>query len=224
MDVGIVLALFFGGVATVYGGYTLETNHRVWAVLSYSFGAACMGAAIVLVILRATAPSTPRAQVAEAAPTLSASSAIPLPSDIARATPTLTTTTPSDIASPLPIANTLIKAADQDDLGDLIAKQTKAVQAHCRGLILRCPSVNCEDDSQALMAILARGGWDMPWSPTSHGWERLKDQIVIHAKVDDICSIILANSLHEFGISARYSEDAAMRKADRVDIIIQGGK
>ncbi|MGO8802904.1 hypothetical protein [Candidatus Binatus sp.] len=218
MDVGILLGLFFGGAGFVYGGYTLETNHRVWAVLSYCFGTACMIAAIVLVILRATAPfSPPREQVTEAiAPTSAAPMAVPLQSDIERATPA-----PSNVPIPPIVTSTLIKADDQNDLGDLIARNTKEVDQHCRGLILRCPSVTCEDDSRALMGVLTRGGWDMPWEPTSHGWERLKHRVVIHSKVRDICAAILSNALHEFGVDCWDSEDAAMRKADRVDIIIR---
>src|SRR5712691_5588325 len=46
--VGLVVALFFGGAAIVYGGYVLEANRRMVAHFSYTFGAACMAAAITL--------------------------------------------------------------------------------------------------------------------------------------------------------------------------------
>ena len=45
---GIVTAFLFGGVAFVYGGYSLEHDHRFWAVLSYVTGGACIVAAVML--------------------------------------------------------------------------------------------------------------------------------------------------------------------------------
>lgn len=148
---------------------------------------------------------------------------IPLASEIERATPAPSYIIPTPPIPPI-VTSTLIKVDDQNDLGDEIAKITKETDSHCRGLIVRCPSVTCEDDGQALMAVLTRGGWDMPWQPTSHGWEHLRNRVVIHSKVDDFCAIILSTALYKFGIDSRRYADSEMRKADRVDIIIQSGK
>ena len=54
--IGIVLTLFFGGFGIAYGGYSLETNHHLAAVLSYVFGGGCVTAAIVLATLRLAQP------------------------------------------------------------------------------------------------------------------------------------------------------------------------
>lgn len=51
MEIGIVLALFFGGLGIAIGGYSLEQNHHRVAVLSYVFGGGCVAAAIVLATL-----------------------------------------------------------------------------------------------------------------------------------------------------------------------------
>jgi hypothetical protein len=54
MEIGILLALFalfFGGLTVAYGGYTLEQNHRLLALLSYVFGGGCIAAAIALAVL-----------------------------------------------------------------------------------------------------------------------------------------------------------------------------
>jgi hypothetical protein len=51
MEIGIVLALFFGGLGIAYGAYALEQNHRRLAVLSYVFGAGCVTASIILGVL-----------------------------------------------------------------------------------------------------------------------------------------------------------------------------
>lgn len=54
--IGIVSALFFGGFGIAFGGYSLEANHHLAAVLSYVFGGGCVTAAIVLATLRLAQP------------------------------------------------------------------------------------------------------------------------------------------------------------------------
>jgi len=221
---GILLTLFFGGAAFVYGGYALDHRHRIWAVFSYAFGVACMVAAIMLAVIRSTSsPSSLPFQQVVGAPIVAAGApkAIPIPSSVERAAPI-----PSSAATGIfaPVTSTLIKPQDQADLGDAIAKRAQSMNLHCRALILRCPSVGCEDDSRALTAVLARAGWAMPWEPTSHGWTRLKSRLVIHSKVDDTCAAVLANTLYDFGIDRTDVEDANMRKLDYFEIVIQNGK
>jgi len=62
MDVGgvvsLVVTVFFGGAAFVYAGYTLEANRRIIALFSYTFGTACMVAAIILAGLRIAWPAS----------------------------------------------------------------------------------------------------------------------------------------------------------------------
>jgi len=209
----------------VYGGYALETQHRIWAVFSYAFGGACMVAAIVLPVNRAIGPSGFWSQqVAEAPiPTgVVAPEAIPIPSSVERATPT---PAPNSLATGFaPIASTLVKPADQADLGDAIAKSMEGMRLHCQALILRCPTVGCEDDSRVLTDVLTRAGWTIPWEPTSHGWVRLKDRLIIHSKVNDLCAEVLANALYDFGIESKEVQDPAMRKLDHLEIVIQSGK
>jgi hypothetical protein len=46
--IGIVLALFFGGLGLAYGGFSLETHNHLLAVFSYVVGGGFVAAAIVL--------------------------------------------------------------------------------------------------------------------------------------------------------------------------------
>lgn len=56
MDIGIVLALFFGGATLMYGGHSLNANYRLWMVISYGCGVVCLVAEIILVVLRTIPP------------------------------------------------------------------------------------------------------------------------------------------------------------------------
>jgi hypothetical protein len=50
--IGIILALFFGGLGVAYGGYSVKADYPMIAVLSYVFGGGCIAASIVLAFLR----------------------------------------------------------------------------------------------------------------------------------------------------------------------------
>ncbi|MGD0673671.1 MAG: hypothetical protein ABSB13_16510 [Candidatus Binatus sp.] len=50
--VGILLALFFGGLGIGYGGYTVHPDYPLIAVDSYMLGGGCITASIVLAVLR----------------------------------------------------------------------------------------------------------------------------------------------------------------------------
>ena len=50
--IGVMLGLFFGGLGITYGGYSVHTDYPLIAVLSYVFGAGCVGASVVLTFLR----------------------------------------------------------------------------------------------------------------------------------------------------------------------------
>jgi hypothetical protein len=50
--IGVMLALFFGGLGIAYGGYSVHTDQPLIAVLSYVFGGGCIAASIVLTFLR----------------------------------------------------------------------------------------------------------------------------------------------------------------------------
>lgn len=59
--IGITLTLAFGGLGLAYGGYSLETNHHLIAVMSYVVGGGCICAAITLTLMHSyvTSVSSP---------------------------------------------------------------------------------------------------------------------------------------------------------------------
>jgi hypothetical protein len=50
--IGVFLALFLGGLSVAYGGYSLNNDHPLLAILSYVLGGALVAASVVLAFLR----------------------------------------------------------------------------------------------------------------------------------------------------------------------------
>ena len=55
----ILFGLAFGGASFVYGGHSLKPEYRVWTILSYCVGTACLAAALILAVIYASPDTEP---------------------------------------------------------------------------------------------------------------------------------------------------------------------
>lgn len=122
------------------------------------------------------------------------------------------------------VKGAFIKPEDQIYAGQQLAKRTTGERLDCTAQIIHCPSTDCEDDAQAVLAILALGKWNQRGLPTSHDWEKLSAgakssdyqqltprRIVLHQAVMDDCATALTLSLYEVGADSNEWKDHTMR-------------